>query len=147
MGLGMMAFYTTLCTVHTTQGQGQGQTQETIVSHCASPVPCPGPRPVQCVWALQLNNYAKNPATNTSIHASWSLQKIMIFNIESKISFPRWKITDRRGITVWLHLPIILLFHQMFNFSIEEDLSFASKSTILLNVQTGRIDSNHRWEW
>ena len=46
-GLGMMGFCITLCTVHTTQGQGQ----ETIVFYCArsSPCPCSGPGAVRYV--------------------------------------------------------------------------------------------------
>ena len=43
----MMGFYITLCTVHTTQGQGQ--TQGIIVFCCTHPCPCSGPGPVQCV--------------------------------------------------------------------------------------------------
>ena len=45
----MMGFYITLCTVHTTQGQG------TIAFYCARPGPCPCPGPVQCVWAMTLS--------------------------------------------------------------------------------------------
>ena len=37
LGLGTMGFNITLCTVHTTQGQGKG----TIVFYCAPPGPCP----------------------------------------------------------------------------------------------------------
>ena len=50
-----MGLYTTLCTLHTAQGQGQGR--GTIVFYCAhpGPGPClgpyPGPCPVQCLWA------------------------------------------------------------------------------------------------
>ena len=46
-----MGFYITLCTVHTTQGQGQGQ--GTIVLYCAHPghFLCPGP--MQCVWTIR----------------------------------------------------------------------------------------------
>ena len=45
----MMGFYITLCTVHTTQGQGRGQV--TIVFYCVHPdlCPCPVPGLVQCV--------------------------------------------------------------------------------------------------
>ena len=41
---GMMGFYITICTIHTTQGQG------TIVFYCAHPSssPCSRPSPVQC---------------------------------------------------------------------------------------------------
>ena len=47
-GLGMMAFYIMLCTVHTTLRLGKEP--EPIVSYCTSPSPCvgPGPIPVQC---------------------------------------------------------------------------------------------------
>ena len=58
-----MGFYITLCTVHTTQGQGQG----TIVFYCARPDPgpgpcpcpdpCPDPSPVQCVWAISPTSF------------------------------------------------------------------------------------------
>ena len=46
----MMSLCVTLCTVHTTQGQG------TIAFCCArpGPCPCPGTGPVQCVWAMTL---------------------------------------------------------------------------------------------
>ena len=50
MKLGTMGFYISiLCTVHTTQGQGQ--IQGTIVFYCSHPIPCPShcPGPVQCV--------------------------------------------------------------------------------------------------
>ena len=40
----MMGFYITLCTVHTTQEQGQG----TIFFYCVHPGPCPFPFPVPC---------------------------------------------------------------------------------------------------
>ena len=43
----MMGFYIMLCSVHTTQGQGQEQ--GTIVFYCTHPRPCPGPGLVQCV--------------------------------------------------------------------------------------------------
>ena len=39
----MMGFYTALCTVHTTQGQG------IIVYYCTHPCPSPGPGSLQCV--------------------------------------------------------------------------------------------------
>ena len=42
-----MGFNIMLCTVHTTQGQGQ--VHGTIVVYCAYPVPCPCPGPVQFV--------------------------------------------------------------------------------------------------
>ena len=41
-----MGFCISLCTVHTTQGQGRG----IIVFYCTHPVPCPGP--VQCEQAI-----------------------------------------------------------------------------------------------
>ena len=43
----MMGLYIMLCTVYTTQGQGQEQI--TIIFYCAHPGPCPCPSPVQCV--------------------------------------------------------------------------------------------------
>ena len=46
----MMGFCIMLCTVHTTQGQGQ--VHGTIVFYCAHSVPCPGPGPVQYVCAF-----------------------------------------------------------------------------------------------
>ena len=49
--LGTMGFCIMLCTVPTTQVQGQGQ--GTIVFYCSHPGPCPSPcrdpSPVQCV--------------------------------------------------------------------------------------------------
>ena len=45
-----MGFYITLCTVHTTQEQGQGQV--TIVLYCVYPRPYPVPGPVQCEQAI-----------------------------------------------------------------------------------------------
>ena len=51
----MMCSYIMLCSVHTTQGQGQ--VQGNIIFYCAHPVPCPcpSPGPMQCVWAISLN--------------------------------------------------------------------------------------------
>ena len=43
----MMGFSIMLCTVHTTQGQGQAQ--RTIVFCCAHPGTCPCQGPVKCV--------------------------------------------------------------------------------------------------
>ena len=48
-----MGFCIMLYTVHTTQGQRQGQV--TIVFYCTrpGPDPCPVPCPVQCEWAIR----------------------------------------------------------------------------------------------
>ena len=124
-----MGFCITLCTVHTTQWQGQG----TIVFYCVYPCPCPVPGPVQCVWAIthKRNSGWKCNAFSTltflfEIYKGWSpginviiyWLLLVSFNNVLYYSFLMWQNVSLYILiwyitVVWVMVNIFFWLHEM----------------------------------
>ena len=98
---GTWNMYITLCTVHTTQGQGQG----TIVVYCAhsDPRTCPVPVPVQCVWAIRGPVSAQEQRTMIVTTNSKNHRQKSVYNWKLKLwcVIPHWAQIIYDSVSHW----------------------------------------------